>query len=155
MPALSRSPQGSPRGLGLESGEHISALLIWSRVYTTPRYDSYIPVENNEYKYAMRWGENPDTQRFKTIQLQAESNQPSIHKMSFPYKHVLLVGATAGIGRALADRFVETGIKVTAVGRRQERLDEFVSKHGEDKANSAVFDIGDIAKIPEFAKRYV
>ncbi|KAJ5219682.1 short-chain dehydrogenase/oxidoreductase [Penicillium chermesinum] len=42
--------------------------------------------------------------------------------MSFPYKHVLVIGATAGIGRALADRFVQTGLKVTAVGRRQERL---------------------------------
>ncbi|KAF1920028.1 hypothetical protein BDU57DRAFT_485883 [Ampelomyces quisqualis] len=40
--------------------------------------------------------------------------------MSFPYKHVLLVGATGGIGRAMADHFISEGIKVTAVGRRQE-----------------------------------
>ncbi|KAJ5594620.1 uncharacterized protein N7459_000828 [Penicillium hispanicum] len=72
--------------------------------------------------------------------------------MSFPYKHVLLIGATAGIGRAMADRFAETGLKVTAVGRRQERLDEFVNKYGADKASGVAFDISDTSKIPEFAE---
>ncbi|KAL2008470.1 hypothetical protein VTN00DRAFT_6664 [Thermoascus crustaceus] len=47
-----------------------------------------------------------------------------------------MVGATAGIGRAMADRLVEAGAKVTAVGRRKERLDEFVRKHGESKASA-------------------
>jgi NADP-dependent 3-hydroxy acid dehydrogenase YdfG len=75
--------------------------------------------------------------------------------MSFPYKHVLLIGATAGIGRAMADRFIETGVRVTAVGRRQERLDEFVSKHGEGKASAVAFDISDTAKTPAFAERWV
>lgn len=75
--------------------------------------------------------------------------------MSFPYKHVLLVGATAGIGRAMADRFAETGLKVTAVGRRQERLDEFVNKYGADRASGVAFDISDIPRISEFAERYV
>ncbi|KAJ5691961.1 hypothetical protein N7462_001384 [Penicillium macrosclerotiorum] len=70
--------------------------------------------------------------------------------MVFPYKHVLLVGATAGIGRAMADRFVETGVKVTAVGRRQERLDEFVSKYGVQTASAVAFDISETAKIPAF-----
>lgn len=75
--------------------------------------------------------------------------------MTFPYKHVLLIGATAGIGRAMADRFIETGVKVTAVGRRQERLDEFVQKHGEDKASTVAFDISDISKTPAFAEGWV
>lgn len=75
--------------------------------------------------------------------------------MSFPYKHVLLVGATAGIGRAFADRFIETGLKVTAVGRRKERLDDFVSKHGQDKADGVVFDISETDKIPGFVHRWV
>lgn len=73
--------------------------------------------------------------------------------MSFPYKHVLLIGATAGIGRAMADRFIKTGVKVTAVGRRQERLDEFVRTHGEAKASAVAFDISDISKTPAFAER--
>ncbi|KAL7658333.1 hypothetical protein ACMYSQ_004464 [Aspergillus niger] len=71
--------------------------------------------------------------------------------MSFPYKHILVIGATAGIGRALASRFVQSGAKVTVVGRRKERLDEFVQEHGEDKANAVQFDISDLDKIPGFA----
>ena len=73
--------------------------------------------------------------------------------MSFPYKHVLLVGATAGIGKAMADRFVAEGIKVTAVGRRQQRLDEFVEKHGSEKASGVAFDIADLDGIPRFIER--
>jgi short-subunit dehydrogenase involved in D-alanine esterification of teichoic acids len=72
--------------------------------------------------------------------------------MSFPYKHFLIIGATSGIGRAVADRLIENGAKVIAVGRRKDRLDEFVAKHGEDKASSIVFDISQLDKIPQFAK---
>ena len=70
--------------------------------------------------------------------------------MPFQYKTVLLVGATAGIGAAMADRLVEEGSKVIAVGRRQDRLDAFVNKHGKDKASSAVFDISDRSSIDKF-----
>lgn len=58
--------------------------------------------------------------------------------MTFPYKHILLIGATSGIGKAMADRFISENIQVTAVGRRQERLDEFVSTHGSNKASALV-----------------
>ena len=58
--------------------------------------------------------------------------------MSFPYKYILLIGATSGIGQDMAERFVETSVKVTAVGRRQERLDEFVKKYGADKPTVSV-----------------
>ena len=75
--------------------------------------------------------------------------------MSFPYKHVLLIGATAGIGAAMADKYIEQGIKVTAVGRRAERLDAFVAKHGSSKASGAVFDITATDKLDGFVKRYV
>jgi NADP-dependent 3-hydroxy acid dehydrogenase YdfG len=75
-------------------------------------------------------------------------------KMSFPYKHVLLIGATSGIGRAMADRLAEDKVKVTAVGRRQERLDEFVRMHGEENATSAVCDLADVKAIPAFVERY-
>ena len=71
--------------------------------------------------------------------------------MAFSYKHFLIIGATAGIGRALASRLVQSGAKVTAVGRRKDRLDEFVEEHGTDKANGVQFDIGNLEKIPEFA----
>ncbi|KAA8644047.1 hypothetical protein EYZ11_004467 [Aspergillus tanneri] len=71
--------------------------------------------------------------------------------MTFPYKHFLVIGATAGIGKALASRLVESGAKVTVVGRRQDRLDEFVQAHGEQQTKGVPFDIGDLDKIPEFA----
>ncbi|KAG7081114.1 short-chain dehydrogenase reductase family [Colletotrichum scovillei] len=75
--------------------------------------------------------------------------------MSFLYKQVLLVGATSGIGAATADKLVENGVKVIAVGRRQERLDAFVKKHGSSKAASVRFDITDRAGLDDFVKRVV
>ncbi|PVH68905.1 short-chain dehydrogenase/oxidoreductase [Cadophora sp. DSE1049] len=70
--------------------------------------------------------------------------------MSFPYKHVLMIGATSGIGKGIADHLATSGVKVTAVGRRKDRLDAFVSEHGSDIATAAPFDIGDLNKIPSF-----
>lgn len=71
----------------------------------------------------------------------------------FPYKNFLVIGATAGIGKALSEQFIKTGAKVTAVGRRQERLDEFVQKYGKDNASGIAFDITKLDKIPEFMER--
>ncbi|KAJ5710968.1 hypothetical protein N7488_005124 [Penicillium malachiteum] len=73
--------------------------------------------------------------------------------MAFPYTHFLVIGATAGIGRALTARLVESGAKVTAVGRRQDRLDEFVQTFDAERAKGERFDIGDLDKIPEFVGR--
>jgi NADP-dependent 3-hydroxy acid dehydrogenase YdfG len=71
--------------------------------------------------------------------------------MAFHYKHFLVVGATAGIGRALASRLVKSGAKVTVVGRRKDRIDEFVREHGENNAKGVQFDIGNLDQIPKFA----
>ena len=38
--------------------------------------------------------------------------------MAFQYQHVLMIGATSGIGAAMADRLIDAGAKVMAVGRR-------------------------------------
>lgn len=72
--------------------------------------------------------------------------------MPFQYKCILLVGATSGIGAALADRFIQEGSKVIAVGRRQDRLDAFVQKHGQDKASGMCFDITDRGHMDQFVK---
>ncbi|PWY68126.1 hypothetical protein BO94DRAFT_431101, partial [Aspergillus sclerotioniger CBS 115572] len=66
--------------------------------------------------------------------------------MTFLYKHILIIGATAGIGRALASRLIQSGAKVTVVGRRKYRLDDFVTDHGTDKANAVQFDISNLKK---------
>lgn len=44
---------------------------------------------------------------------------------------ICVTGATSGIGRATAVRFLREGWKVIAVGRRRERLDELVAEYGD------------------------
>lgn len=73
--------------------------------------------------------------------------------MAFPYKTVVMVGCTAGIGLALAERMIENGVFVIGVGRRKERLDAFVAKHGTDKVAASQFDITNLAGIKEWAAR--
>ncbi|KAI9148848.1 oxidoreductase [Paramyrothecium foliicola] len=75
--------------------------------------------------------------------------------MSSPYKRVLLVGATSGIGAALADKFIAEGAKVIAVGRRQDRLDVYVQKHGSDKASGIKYDITDKEHLDSFVKNVI
>ncbi|KAI4200702.1 MAG: hypothetical protein LQ350_003719 [Teloschistes chrysophthalmus] len=71
--------------------------------------------------------------------------------MPFPYKRVLVIGATSGIGEALASRLVEEGASVIVVGRRKEKLEDFVHKHGKDRATAIPFDITEMDKISNFA----
>ncbi|ETN38704.1 uncharacterized protein HMPREF1541_06741 [Cyphellophora europaea CBS 101466] len=73
--------------------------------------------------------------------------------MSFPYKKVLVIGATSGIGEALADKLVIEGSSVIATGRRKENLDKFVQRHGQGKTDTAVFDITQLGRIPEFVSK--
>lgn len=75
--------------------------------------------------------------------------------MAFNYKCILLIGATSGIGAAMADKLVLEGAKVIAVGRRQERLDAFVQKHGSEKASGIRYDINDRAGMDAFVERYL
>lgn len=72
--------------------------------------------------------------------------------MSLKYNKVLVLGATSGIGWALAEKIVEDGKHAIIVGRRQEKLDEFQKKHGSDKVSSIVFDITKLDEIPKFVK---
>ena len=75
--------------------------------------------------------------------------------MSSTFEHALVIGATSGIGHALATRLVEEGSKVTVVGRRQGRLDAFVKEHGSDKASAATFDLENLDRIPGFINKCV
>lgn len=67
------------------------------------------------------------------------------------YKKALVIGATSGIGEGIAAKFVAEGTKVIVTGRRQERLDAFVSKHGKDNASAIAFDNTKLKEIPSFA----
>lgn len=71
--------------------------------------------------------------------------------MGFQYKKVLLIGATSGIGKALAERFINEGSYVIAVGRRKERLEELVHEYGHDKVSAVPFDITKMNAISAFA----
>ena len=64
-----------------------------------------------------------------------------------------MIGSTGGIGAAMAARLVQEGSKVIAVGRRQDRLDQFVESHGKDKASAVRFDINDRQNMDEFVER--
>lgn len=55
----------------------------------------------------------------------------------------------------MADRLIQAGIKVTAVGRRKQRLEEFVEKHGEEKASAMNYDVSDIDGAPQFVAESV
>jgi hypothetical protein len=74
--------------------------------------------------------------------------------MSFPYKNVLVLGATSGIGLGFAERMIENGIHVIAVGRRKENLESLQQRYGKDKVSIYQFDITDLKSIPSFATKY-
>lgn len=67
--------------------------------------------------------------------------------MKFHYKKVLLIGATSGIGAALARTLVQNGVFVIAVGRRKERLEAFVEDAGQTKADLRVHDVNDLSSV--------
>ncbi|KIX00316.1 glutamine-fructose-6-phosphate transaminase (isomerizing) [Rhinocladiella mackenziei CBS 650.93] len=71
--------------------------------------------------------------------------------MPFPYQKVVVIGATSGIGEALARRLVEDGSFVIAVGRRKENLEALVQQYGPDKIHAVPFDITRLEAIPTFA----
>ncbi|KAH8800435.1 hypothetical protein F5884DRAFT_551064 [Xylogone sp. PMI_703] len=72
--------------------------------------------------------------------------------MSYPHNCVLMVGATSGIGLAMAEKFIASGSKVIVVGRRKDRLDAFVAKHGAAKAGAVAFNVTDAVGIPAFVE---
>jgi hypothetical protein len=61
--------------------------------------------------------------------------------MTFNYNKVLIIGATSGIGKALAARVAENNIPIVITGRREGNLKEFVDQYGSDKVKSKVFDV--------------
>lgn len=77
----------------------------------------------------------------------------SCDNMAFTYKTVLMVGCTSGIGLALAERMIENGVFVIGTGRRKDKLDEFVAKHGADKAAGSQFDITNLDGVKDWAAR--
>lgn len=55
----------------------------------------------------------------------------------------LVTGATAGLGRAIVERFIDEGIRVIGLGRRTDRLQELADRFGPDRFYGWAADIND------------
>ncbi len=62
--------------------------------------------------------------------------------MDFSGRHIVITGASTGIGRATAERIAVAGGKVTLIARRREMLDEAAKAIGR-AAQGIVADVGD------------
>lgn len=58
---------------------------------------------------------------------------------------LFITGGTSGFGAAAVDRFLADGWRVIATGRRAERLQALVERHGPERLHVAAFDIRDAA----------
>ncbi|MDO4343196.1 MAG: glucose 1-dehydrogenase [Eubacteriales bacterium] len=65
--------------------------------------------------------------------------------MRLEQKVIVVTGASAGMGQAIAKRFVQEGAKVVAVARRRERLEELVKELKDAPGEAAAFP-GDVSK---------
>lgn len=71
--------------------------------------------------------------------------------MPQPRPIVLVTGATAGIGRAIAQRFITEGYRVIATGRRRDRLEALQNDlGGAEYVYPASFDIRDASAVETF-----
>ncbi|WHZ20116.1 MAG: Oxidoreductase [Rhodanobacteraceae bacterium] len=62
-------------------------------------------------------------------------------------KTILVTGASAGFGAAIAAQFAENGWRVIAFARRAERLRQLVERFGKERVHTAAFDIRDEAAL--------
>lgn len=68
---------------------------------------------------------------------------------TYPYQGqvVLITGAGSGIGRAIAQAFLEQGASVAVIGRNRESLEETLSGFAPEKTLAVVADVTDVAQV--------
>jgi NAD(P)-dependent dehydrogenase (short-subunit alcohol dehydrogenase family) len=67
---------------------------------------------------------------------------------------VFLTGATSGIGRAAATKFMDAGARVACVGRRADELDKLAQAYGE-RCIPLAADLADSAAVPALAAQAI
>ena len=76
-----------------------------------------------------------------------------------PQKRAILVGASSGIGAALAHQLADEGYQIALLARRAELLSELTtainSKHGETRAIHYVHDVRDYESVPELLEKII
>jgi len=76
-----------------------------------------------------------------------------------PKKRAILVGASSGIGAALAHRLVDEGYQIALLARRAEMLEkltnEINSKHGKTHVIHYTHDVTDYESVPELFRQIV
>ncbi|MBL6960560.1 MAG: SDR family NAD(P)-dependent oxidoreductase [Anaerolineales bacterium] len=81
---------------------------------------------------------------------------PSATPLS-PQKRALIVGASSGIGAALAHRLADEGYQIALLARRGEMLDKITNeinkKHGQTRALYYVHDVSDYGSVPGLFRR--
>lgn len=86
---------------------------------------------------------------FGLRQITAKPTRP--RKVPHRGERVLVLGATGGIGRAIAQEYASRGAKVCVVGRRQTQLDDVVRELG--GADGQVMGVmGDFANVEDMVR---
>ncbi|MBT3339160.1 MAG: SDR family NAD(P)-dependent oxidoreductase [Anaerolineae bacterium] len=87
-----------------------------------------------------------------------QENLPSATPLN-PKKRAIVVGASSGIGAALAHRLADEGYQIALLARRVEMLEkltnEINSRHGETRAIHYVHDVTDHESVPELLKKII
>ncbi|MBT7782120.1 MAG: SDR family NAD(P)-dependent oxidoreductase, partial [Anaerolineae bacterium] len=76
-----------------------------------------------------------------------------------PQKRAILVGASSGIGAALARRLADEGYQIALLARRAEMLETLTNeinlKHGETRAIYYIHDVTDYEAVPKLLKKII
>lgn len=83
--------------------------------------------------------------RYLTVKVVSAARVPVFNGSLLTGKVALVVGASGGIGSAIARSFVANGCKVVATGTNRQKLDALRAELGEDRVASLITDVKDVS----------